>query len=118
MSRSRYRIFEHEYPYFLTSTVVAWLPVFARPSLVKIVLDSWRFLQHERGVRIFGYVVMENHLHWIASGEHLSEQVGQFKSFTARSIIDEVERLPCHAAAGTVLFQVETHSALRIPNSA
>ena len=31
MSRTRYRTFEKEYPYFMTSTVVAWLPVsFAR----------------------------------------------------------------------------------------
>ena len=63
MTRSRYRIFESEYPYFMTNTVVAWLPVFAHPPFVEVVLDSWRFLQRERGVQIFGYVVLENHLH-------------------------------------------------------
>jgi len=92
MSRSRYRIFEQEYPYFLTDTIVAWLPVFARPTLVNVIFDSWRFLQRERGVRIFGYVIMENHLHWVASGEELSKKIGQFKSYTARAIIDEMER--------------------------
>ena len=92
MPRSRYRIFEVSHPHFLTSTVVAWLPVFAHPPFVEIVLDSWRFLQRERGVRIFGYVILENHLHWIASGEALAEQVPRFKSFTARSIIDELSR--------------------------
>jgi REP element-mobilizing transposase RayT len=92
MSRTRYRIFEQEYPYFLTATVVAWLPVFAHAPFVDIVLDSWRFLQRERGVRIFGYVILENHLHWIASATDLSEQVGRFKSFTARRIIDEMGR--------------------------
>jgi len=91
MSRSRYRFFETEYPYFITNTIVAWLPVFAQPSFVEIVLDSWRFLQRERGVQIFGYVVMENHLHWIAQGTDLPQQVGRFKSFTARSIIDAME---------------------------
>jgi len=93
MTRDRYRIFETEYPYFMTSTIVAWLPVFARPPLVEIVLDSWRFLQRDRGVRIFGYVVMENHLHWIASGEELAPQVGRFKSFTARKILDAMQQL-------------------------
>jgi putative transposase len=92
MSRSRYRIFEQEYPYFVTDTIVGWLPVFARPMFVNVILDSWRFLQRERGVRIFGYVIMENHLHWIASGDELSKKIGQFKSYTARSIIDEMER--------------------------
>jgi REP element-mobilizing transposase RayT len=89
---TRYRIFEEEYPYFLTSTVVAWMPVFAHAPLVEIVFDSWRFLQRERGVRIFGYVVLENHLHWIAAADDLSEKIGRFKSFTARRIIEELER--------------------------
>src|SRR5215510_6859124 len=91
MTRSRYRIFEDEYPYFLTCTVVAWLPIFARPNSVEIIFDSWRFLQQERGVRIFGYVILENHLHWIASGPGLSDQVSRFKSYTARRIINDLE---------------------------
>jgi putative transposase len=93
MSRTRYRFYEEECPYFITNTVVAWLPVFSHPIFAKIVLDSWRFLQRERDVRIFGYVIMENHVHWIAAARELSERVGQFKSFTARRIIDEMERL-------------------------
>jgi REP element-mobilizing transposase RayT len=96
MSRTRYRIFEKEYPYFMTSTVVAWLPVFTQPAFAEIILESWRFLQRERGICIFGYVILENHLHWIASAkaspEDLTEQVGRFKSFTARRIIDEMEK--------------------------
>jgi REP element-mobilizing transposase RayT len=91
MTRSRYRIFETTYPYFLTSTVVAWLPVFAQPRFVEVVLDSWQFLQRERGVHIFGYVILDNHLHWIAAAEDLAEQVGRFKSYTARRILDGLE---------------------------
>jgi REP element-mobilizing transposase RayT len=92
MTRSRYRIFETQYPYFLTSTVVAWLPVFSNPAFAEIILDSWRFLQRERGIQILGYVIMENHLHWIAIGDDLQNQVQRFKSYTARQIIDEMER--------------------------
>ncbi len=88
MPRSRYRIFETEFPYFLTSTVVGWLPIFTDPSIAAIVFDFWRFLQEKRSVRIFGYVLMENHLHWIASSDELDKRIGEFKSFTARRIID------------------------------
>ena len=91
MTRTRYRVFEREYPYFLTGTVVAWLPVFAYPRFVEIIFDSWRFLQENRHVRIYGYVILENHLHWIASGEQLPEQIGRFKSYTARTIIDDLQ---------------------------
>ena len=91
MPSSRYRIFEQSHPYFLTSTVVAWLGVFTHPPFVDIILDSWRFLQRERGIRIFGYVVLENHIHWIAQSKNLSKEVGDFKSYTAHRIIDLLE---------------------------
>ena len=39
MTRTRYRIRETEYPYFLTCTVVGWLPVFTRPEAVRILFD-------------------------------------------------------------------------------
>jgi REP element-mobilizing transposase RayT len=92
MSRSRYRIFETEYPYFMTSTVVAWLPVFSYPAFATIILDCWQFLQRQRGVEIFGFVIMENHLHWIARAPDLAQQVARFKSYTARCVIDELEK--------------------------
>jgi hypothetical protein len=92
MSRTRYRIFEQEYPYFVTCTVVAWLPVFAHQCFASIILDSWRFLQRERAVEHFGYVIMENHLHWIARGDDFAKQLGLFKSFTARSILEALQQ--------------------------
>src|SRR5262249_23902094 len=91
MTRSRYRIFEHGCPHFLTCTVVAWLPVFTRPETVKIILDSWRFLQTEQRLDLFGYVILENHLHLIASAADLGKEIGDFKSFTARRIVDYLQ---------------------------
>ena len=88
MSRSRYRIYDDAYPHFLTCSVVGWLPVFTRPACVEIVMDSWRYLQETGRLKLFGYVVLENHLHFIAAAERLSDEVGDFKSFTARKIID------------------------------
>lgn len=43
MGRSRYRIIESQAPYFLTSTVLDWLPLFTRPVNVQIVLDALRY---------------------------------------------------------------------------
>jgi len=88
MTRSRYRIFEEHRPHFLTCTIVAWLPVLAYPRFADIILESWRFLQKQADVRIYGFVIMENHLHWIAAAERLPDRAAQFKSFTARKIID------------------------------
>src|SRR5262249_44337765 len=89
MPRSRYRVlkdFPHA-PYFLTCTVVGWLPVFTRPESVEIVLSSWRFLHQANRLTLYGYVILENHLHLIASSPDLSKEFGDFKSFTAKEII-------------------------------
>jgi hypothetical protein len=42
MTRTRYRIFENEqeYPYFMTFTVVGWLPLFTRPQAVQLGLSK------------------------------------------------------------------------------
>ena len=91
MPRSRYRFGEESYPHFMTNTVVAWLPVFSQSDFANVILQSWRFLQQQRDIRIFAFVIMENHLHWIASGPLLSKRVGEFKSFTATSILRMME---------------------------
>ncbi len=91
MTRSRYRIFDDAYPYFLTCTIVGWQAVFTRPEAVQIVLDSWSFLKKEKGFRLYAYVVLENHLHLIASAPELSGVIKSFKMYTARQIIDLLE---------------------------
>jgi putative transposase len=88
MTRSRYKIFETEHPYFMTCTVVGWLPVFTRPETVQMLYASWRFLHDSGRLFIYGYVILENHLHLIASSDDLVKEMGDFKSFTARQIID------------------------------
>ncbi len=88
MSRTRYRVFEDYYPYFMTCTVVGWLPLFTRPAIANFVLDAWRFAQRERKFELLGYVILENHLHLIAKAPGLSEVMRRFKSYTARQTID------------------------------
>jgi len=90
MSRSRYRFGETAFPYFTTCTIVGWQPVFTRPDLVEIVLDSWRFLHERERMHLLGYVIVENHLHQIVTSGNPSKEVGDFKSYTARRIIDRL----------------------------
>ena len=91
MSRSRYREADSQSPHFLTATIKNWLPVFTRPETVNIVLDSWRFLQQANGFEIFGYVILENHLHLIARSPNLSGDIQRFKAYTAKEILAYLE---------------------------
>jgi REP element-mobilizing transposase RayT len=105
MPRSRYRIFEQSHPHFMTCTIVAWLPVFTRPETFEIIIDSWKHLQAHEEFVLYGYVILENHLHLIASAPELSAAMKNFKSFTARQIIDLLES----RSVSTLLAQLELH---------
>jgi REP element-mobilizing transposase RayT len=71
-------------------TVVEWIPLFTNPEIVCILLDSLRFVQKEREVTLYAYVIMEKHLHLIASAPELSKTIKEFKSCTARKVINYV----------------------------
>ena len=107
MARSRYRIFEEDHlvPYFLTATVVNWLPLLNAPWVVDILLESIRFLQRNGRLTLYAFVIMENHLHLIAASENLSKEIANFKSFTARKIIDRYRE----QGAKTILAQLAWH---------
>jgi REP element-mobilizing transposase RayT len=87
MGRDRYRIHEPTAPHFLTCTVIAWLPLFAQPANAEILLDALRFLQREGGLRLQGYVILENHCHLLAASPNLGKTIASFKSFTAGQIV-------------------------------
>jgi len=80
----------------MTCTVVGWLPVFTRSEAVRIVLDSWAYLQKDHQFRLLGYVVLENHLHLIAQSPTLIRAMQSFKSWTARRILDLLEQQRAH----------------------
>jgi hypothetical protein len=84
MGRSRYTITEADKPHFLTCTIMEWLPLFIRPYIVDHLLNCWRYQQTHQNLKLYGYVVLENHLHFVAEAPDLNKCLSQFKSFTAR----------------------------------
>lgn len=91
MGRSRYTIREEQAPHFLTCTVLNWMPLFTRPQTVDIILDALIYRQEHRGWKLYGYVILENHLHLIVQADRLRAEVAHFKSYTARQIIDHLQ---------------------------
>ncbi len=90
MGRSRYRFIHPDQPHFLTVSVLHWLPVFTRPESVNILLSSLQYLC-SRGLRLYAWVVLEDHLHLIAQSAHLARDIARFKSWTARQLIDYLQ---------------------------
>ena len=85
----------------MTCTVLHWIPVFTRPETVTILLDSLQFLSQD-GMKIYAYVILENHLHLIAQSRQLDKDIARFKSYTAKKLIrylDKNKVMHSHAGA-------------------
>lgn len=80
--------------YFITSTVVDWVDIFTRPKYKHIILESLIYCQEHKGLKIYAWVLMSNHLHMIISSGNqssISEILRDFKKFTSRRILLELE---------------------------
>jgi REP element-mobilizing transposase RayT len=97
MSGDRYIITDQNSCYFLTFTVVDWVDVFIRPVYKQIIVDSLNFCIEKKGLTVFAWCLMTNHIHLIAEakqGFKLSEIIRDFKKFTARAILDAIQNEP------------------------
>jgi len=86
--------FSEGYHYFLTLTVVDWVDIFTRPIYKHIIVDSLKYCQDNKGLILFSWCLMSNHLHLIAGtkeGFNLSDILRDFKKFTNKEIIYTIQ---------------------------
>lgn len=91
-----YKIESPSHPYFLTFQVIDWVDVFSRKVYRDIVLDSLDFCRRHKGMEIWAYVIMTNHIHAILSAKdgNLSDVIRDFKRFTATNILKTIQAIP------------------------
>jgi REP element-mobilizing transposase RayT len=99
VSRS-YRVFsEKHYAYFVTCTLVEWLPAFATNAYRQIVLDSLAYIREHKRTQLNAFVIMATHLHAVLfpeEGVNLSDVLRDFKRFTSRAISEEAAQTGDH----------------------
>ncbi len=93
----KYKIYDNDKAYFVTLTAVGWIDVFTRVNHKLKIAESLKYCQKHKGLTIFGWCLMSNHLHMIARADgkfSLSEILRDFKKFTAKAIIKQIEEEP------------------------
>ena len=86
--------FDPDYLYFVTTTAIKHAHLFKDVYIKRIILDSFHFLRTSGRMKLFVFVIMPNHLHFIAkfSKENtLSDVMRDFKRHTARQIIHQLQ---------------------------
>ncbi|MCK9411617.1 MAG: transposase [Prolixibacteraceae bacterium] len=97
MSSENYFIKDQNAPYFLTFTVVDWVDVFTRSQYKNTIVDSLNYCIHNKGLTIFAWCLMSNHLHLVARAEenfNMSDIIRDFKKFTAKKITELISEEP------------------------
>ncbi|MBK7029112.1 MAG: transposase [Bacteroidales bacterium] len=91
----KYKIFDGDEAYFVTFTIVDWIKVLADDSYKLLIIDAIKFYQTNKGLVVYGYCIMPNHVHMIiqAVGKFsISEILRDLKKFTARAIVHKLEQ--------------------------
>jgi REP element-mobilizing transposase RayT len=88
-----YKIAESDGLYFLTFQIVGWVDLFTRKVYRDIVIDSLTYCQTNKGLQIFAYVIMSNHIHLLAKSEtgDLSGTIRDFKNYTSKKFIEMLQ---------------------------
>lgn len=91
-----YIIRNQEKIHFITTTVVDWIDVFTRKSYKDVVIECLSFCIKNKGMLLYGYVIMSNHIHLIVQSKDgkLSDLIRDFKKFTAKSILEKIQNEP------------------------
>lgn len=79
--RSRDKITDQDGIYFITSTIVEWLPVFTSLTYFQIIINSLKFCIKNKALKLYAYVILDNHFHLIVPGLQLSKNIQDFKKF-------------------------------------
>ena len=87
-----YQIKDQEEAYFLTFQIVGWADVFSRQAYRDIMLQSFDYSRKNKGLELFAYVIMTNHVYAIMRSKNgvLSGLVRDIKKFTSKRILNEI----------------------------
>src|SRR5262249_56922203 len=69
LAMERYRCHPDGALFYLTFTVVDWLPVFVSEQACTIITESLNFCHRAKGLRTNAYVIMPTHMHAICFHE-------------------------------------------------
>jgi len=90
MPRSRIRADASGGAYFLTFTVQRWYYLFDRHERWPILAEAIMHGRRDKGLHLFGFVFMLNHLHLIVGAPDPAGFVRDFKAFTTRRLRENV----------------------------
>jgi REP element-mobilizing transposase RayT len=101
-----YKIYNQQGVYFIACTVHQWVDVFTRNEYKDILIGSLKHCQQEKGLCIYAWVIMTNHVHLIigTTKENLSDIIRDFKKYTSKKIFNAIANNPSESRKRWLLW--------------
>ena len=87
---TKFKIKDKDKSYFLTLNTIGWVDVFSKKEQKLLIVEALNEYQKNKGLEIFAYCLMTNHLHIICKakeGYDLSNVIKEFKKTTSKLIV-------------------------------
>lgn len=99
MSRA-YKFHNPDGLYFVSFATVEWVDVFTRREYKDLLIENLRFCQQEKGLELFAWCIMTNHVHLIGRAQegHLFQDIlRDYKKFTSKRLVEMITDHPAES---------------------
>ncbi|HOZ36635.1 MAG TPA: hypothetical protein PLR18_02275 [bacterium] len=72
--------------YFITFTIHNWYHILDRHGRFKLLEDSFVYCQKHKGLKVYAFVFMTNHLHFVGSAPDLIGTIRDMKTFLSKEL--------------------------------
>lgn len=76
---------------------MGWVDIFTHKNHKMAIVESLEYCQKQKGLEIYGWVLMHSHLHLICragEGQKLTDTLRDFKKFTSKKIVNQIINEP------------------------
>ena len=77
--------------YFITPTIWNWYYIFDRHDRWWILADSIKYCQRYKGLEVYAYVFMLNHIHLVIKSPDVAGFLRDFKKYTSKKLIENIK---------------------------
>jgi putative transposase len=84
------------HPQFFTATILEWKHLLKSDKFKDIIINSLLFLKNEGSIKVYGFVIMPNHIHliWQIQDGFIKEKIQlRFLKFTGQQIKFELAKI-------------------------
>lgn len=93
---TKYRFHKPDAAYFISFATINWVDIFTREIYFEILIDSINFCRKSKGLELYCYCIMPNHVHMIfrSLSHDPAGLIRDFKGYASRDLIKVIKENP------------------------